>query len=60
MEAGSLGDSVKLKWRESLRLVKWTGEAPADGTDPIGHPQCEEIVEIDPKTGNSRVIYKRD
>ena len=44
---------------ENIRVVKWTGEAPPDGTEPIGHPQCEEIIDLDPLTGESRVIYRR-
>jgi hypothetical protein len=45
---------------QRLRLVKWTGDAPADGTEPIGHPQCEEVLELDFTTGERRVIYRRD
>lgn len=60
LNAASGPDAVQLKYTEALRLVKWTGEAPPDGTDPIGHPQCEEVVELDPQTGASRVIYRRD
>ena len=44
---------------ENIRVVKWTGEAPPDGTEPVGHPQCEEIIDLDPQTGESRVIYRR-
>lgn len=45
---------------ESGRLVKWTGEAPEGNPDPIGHPACEEVLEFNCKTGEVRVIYRRD
>lgn len=54
-------DEARPKWREeSLRLVKWTGEAPEGDPDPIGHPQCEEVIEIDLQTGERRILYRRD
>ena len=45
---------------ESLKLVKWTGDPPEGEPDPIGHPQCEEVVEFNLSTGERRVIYRRD
>jgi hypothetical protein len=38
-------------------LVKWDGEPP-EGADPIGHPQCIEIIEINPGE-EPRVVYQR-
>jgi hypothetical protein len=55
-----MNETLALKYTEALRLVKWTGDPPPDGTEPVGHPQCEEVLELDPTTGSSRVIYRRD
>lgn len=39
------------------RVVKWDGEPP-EGADPIGHPQCREVLELE--HGHAPVvIYKR-
>ncbi len=38
-------------------IAKWDGEPP-EGADPIGHPQCIEVIEIEDDV--LRTIYKRD
>jgi hypothetical protein len=57
VNAESIGPRVDVI---AIRLVKWTGEAPEGEPDPIGHPQCEEVLEINVQTGARRVLYRRD
>jgi hypothetical protein len=44
----------------SLRLVKWDGDPPEGDPDPIGHPKCAEVLEINMQTGERRELYRRD
>ena len=60
MEDGTVSEELKLKYQEQLRVVKWDGDPPPDGTEPVGHPQCDEILEVNLTTGDSTVIYRRE
>ena len=48
---------LTLAMRVKHTLVKWDGEPP-EGAEPIGHPQCIEVIELE--DGVSRVIYRRE
>jgi hypothetical protein len=47
---------VELAAHVVVRLVKWDGDDP--GEDPIGHPQCVEVIELE--DGESRILYRRE
>ena len=50
-QTAGIGATVK------ITLVKWDGEPPADA-DPMGHPQCIEILEVE-DGATPTVIYRR-
>lgn len=51
--AEALGPHIKI----SQRLVKWDGEPP-EGAEPIGHPQCIEVLAIE--DGQIQILYRRE
>ena len=50
-------DDLPMKVSVERTLVKWDG-TPPEGADPLGHPQCAEILKID-DDGTVRTIYRR-